>query len=250
VIVTLAPYPDPPRMKPLRVEYCGEWYDVAEPKGLSIGRDADLIIDENPYLHGRFLEIYAEGGLWWLGNFGDLLTATVTDPSGQVRAWLAPGGRLPIVFEQLHVLFSAGSITYDFMIHTEAEFFVSASSSFLDRHGSTAIDPIALTSAQRLLVVALSEHVLRHETAGRGQIPGSADAARRLGWTLTAFNRKLDNVCDKLDKAGVPGLRGGRGNLATSRRARLVEYAVSSRLVTAEDLGSLDRAAATERVSA
>ncbi|MGJ3403836.1 hypothetical protein [Glutamicibacter sp. Je.9.36] len=52
-------------------------------------------------------------------------------------------------------------------------------------------------------------------------------AAARLGWGITKFNLKLDNVCDKLDKAGVAGLRGGPGKLATNRRARLVEHAVS-----------------------
>ena len=66
-------------------------------------------------------------------------------------------------------------------------------------------------------------------------------AAARLGWTLPTFNRKLDNVCDKLDKFGVSGLRGGRNKLASNRRARLVEYAISTRLVTPEDLDTLDR---------
>jgi hypothetical protein len=35
-------------------------------------------------------------------------------------------------------------------------------------------------------------------------------------------------------------MRGGQGRLATNRRARLVEHAVSSRLVTREDLVLLD----------
>ena len=61
---------------------------------------------------------------------------------------------------------------------------------------------------------------------------------------MTTFNRKLDNVCDKLDKLGVQGLRGGRGKLATNRRARLVEYAVASRLVSLDDLVLLERNAA------
>ncbi len=226
-------------MKPLRVEYVGEWYEVTEPDGLSIGRESDLVIDENPFLHRRFLQIYPENGLWWLGNTGNLLTATVTDPSGQIQAWLAPGARLPIVFERMHVLFSAGSTTYDFTIHGDKEFFAS-SSSFMDRSGATTIDPVPLTTSQRLFIVALCENVLRERSGGRGQIPSSSATAKRLGWTLTAFNRKLDNVCDKLDRAGVPGLRGGRGNLAVNRKARLIEYAVSSRLVTADDLGLLE----------
>lgn len=227
-------------MNPLRVEYCGEWYDVTEPAGLSIGRESDLVIDENPYLHRRFLQIYPDGGLWWIGNTGNQLSATVTDDSGHVQAWLGPGARLPIVFQRLQVLFSAGTTTYDFTIHAEEELFSSVSP-FMDRAGATTIDPIALTTNQRLLVVALCESVLRDRALGRGDIPTSSKAATRLGWTLTAFNRKLDNVCDKLDRAGVPGLRGGRGNLATNRRARLVEYAVSTKLVTADDLVLLDR---------
>ena len=58
--------------------------------------------------------------------------------------------------------------------------------------------------------------------------------------TMSRFNRQLDNVCDKLDRMGVQGLRGGVGKLASNRRARLVEYAVSSQLVTRSDLSLLD----------
>ncbi len=72
------------------------------------------------------------------------------------------------------------------------------------------------------------------------EIPTSAKAAERLGWTVTRFNRKLDNVCDKLDRAGIPGLRGGRSSYATSRRVRLVEHALAARLVTRADLPLLN----------
>jgi hypothetical protein len=37
------------------------------------------------------------------------------------------------------------------------------------------------------------------------------------------------------------GLRGGGGKLATNRRARLVEHAVTTHLVTAEDLYLLEK---------
>jgi hypothetical protein len=65
--------------------------------------------------------------------------------------------------------------------------------------------------------------------------------AERLGWSLVRFNRKLDNVCDKLDKLGVDGLRGGVLGRASNRRARLVEFAISTGLVTAHDLVLLDK---------
>ncbi len=226
-------------MKPLRLEFCGEWYDITEPDGFSIGRESDLVIDDNPYLHRRFLQIYPDFGMWWLGNVGNLLSATVTDATGHVQAWLSPGARLPIVFERLHVLFSAGATTYDFTIYSDDDFY-SSSSALAGISGATTIDPIHLTLSQRQLIVALSEDILRQRVPGRGEVPTSARAAARLGWNLTTFNRKLDNVCDKLDKVGVAGLRGGRGHLATSRRARLVEYAVSTRLVSVEDLPLLD----------
>ncbi len=227
-------------MNPLQIEFCGEWYEVVHPADFHIGRESDLVIDENPYLHRRFLRVYEEFGLWWLGNVGTLLSATVTDATGQVQAWLAPGARLPIVFPQLQVLFSAGSTTYELTIHAGDDFYNTSATS-AGAGGSTTIEPIALTSSQRLLIVALAEHVLRQDSPGRGEIPSSADAAAQLGWSMTTFNRKLDNVCDKLDKIGVNGLRGGKGNLATIRRLRLVEYSVATRLVSRDDLYLLER---------
>ncbi|QDZ14131.1 hypothetical protein [Humibacter ginsenosidimutans] len=226
-------------MTVLTIDYCGEEYRIDSPGDFSIGRDSDLSIDDNPYLHRRFLRVFDEHGMWWLANVGTLLTATVTDGTGGVQAWLAPGARLPIVFETMHVMFSAGPTTYDFTIHNADDLY-STSRILQESGGSTTILPVTLTTSQRQLIVALAESVLRQQVPGRGSVPTSADAAARLGWSLTTFNRKLDNVCDKLDKLGVAGLRGGAGKLATSRRARLVEYAVATHLVGAEDLALLE----------
>jgi hypothetical protein len=44
---------------------------------------------------------------------------------------------------------------------------------------------------------------MRREGTGMSELPTSAAAAQRLGWSITRFNRKLDNVCDKLDRQGV-----------------------------------------------
>ena len=38
-------------------------------------------------------------------------------------------------------------------------------------------------------------------------VPTNREAAQVLGWRITRFNRKLDNVCDRLSTAGVGGLR-------------------------------------------
>ena len=106
---------------------------------------------------------------------------------------------------------------------------------------------MSFTPDQKLLIVALCEGFLRSTYAGAGQIPSSADAAARLGWKVTKFNRKLDNVCQKLADAGTRGLHGGPGKLASNRKARLVEHALSTRLVTEADLALLDAGVGDER---
>jgi hypothetical protein len=99
---------------------------------------------------------------------------------------------------------------------------------------------LELTQDQRLLILALAEDILRRGSPGAGDIPPSVKAAERLDWTITKFNRKLDNVCEKLSKTGVRGLATTGDRAATNRRARLVEYALAARLVTADDLYLID----------
>ena len=223
----------------LSVEFCGEWSHLAPGDELAVGRDADLCVDDNPYLHRRFLRIAEENGLWWLANVGSRLSATVCDTAGGVQSWLPPGARLPVVFPRTAVIFSAGPTTYELSVYLDDAPYRSASDAE-PVIGNTTVGAVTWTTSQRQLIVALAEPMLRREGSGLSEIPSSADAARRLGWALTRFNRKLDNVCDKLDKFGVSGLRGGPRQHATNRRSRLVEYAVSSRMVTAADLPLLD----------
>ena len=225
----------------LRLEFCGEEYDLAPDAAFRIGREGDLVIDDNPYLHRTFLVIHREAGLWWLSNVGNLLSATITASDGQVQAWLSPGARLPIVFPRIEVMFTAGATTYDFTVEGPSEL-SSASARFTGETGATTIDPVPLTTSQRQLILALAENMLLERVPGRAEVPTSVVAAARLGWSMSKFNRKLDNVCEKLERVGVAGLRGDRvsGSLALSRRARLVEYAVSTRLVTREQLGLLE----------
>ncbi|SJN46221.1 hypothetical protein FM104_14680 [Microbacterium esteraromaticum] len=226
------------------IEYAGEYFSLAEEKPFYVGRQGDLELDDNLFLHRQFLEISNSDGLWWLSNIGARLTATVTDSSGGVNAWLAPGARLPIVFEQTSVVFTAGPTTYEFTIHAKTpEVKITPRDATDD--GESTIGHVPLTASQKLLILSLAEPLLRREGTGTSEIPSSAAAAKRLGWTSTRFNRKLDNVCDKFDRIGVQGMRGGQGKLATNRRARLVEHAVSSRLVERDDLVLLDAEAAS-----
>jgi hypothetical protein len=105
--------------------------------------------------------------------------------------------------------------------------------------GETTTGRVAFTPDQKLLILALAEDILRRGR-GQGAVPPSRAAAERLGWTMTRFNRKLDNVCEKLTRLGVRGLHGSVDRTASTRRARLVEYALASQLVTRHDLVLLD----------
>jgi len=225
----------------LTVEFCGEVYDVADGQPFFLGREGDVVVDDNPYLHRRFLAITHGEGIWWLENVGTLLSATVADVTGLMQAYLAPGGRLPLVFPSTTVWFTAGPTTYEFaIIADDADFAPVVSHQPGD--GTTTIGRVPFTMSQRLLILALAEPVLRGGGRTASAIPSSAAAAKRLGWPITTFNRKLDNVCDKLSRSGVKGLHAPQeGPRAVNRRARLVEYAVASRLVTPEDLPALDR---------
>lgn len=227
------------------VEFCGESFAVSPDDGLTIGRTGDIEVDDNPYLHRTFLKVSHEAGFWWLTNTGSTLTATVADEQGLFQAWLNPGAKIPLAMKKLIVWFTAGPTTYDFEIHVASPVFKSvttdeAGADDEEEVGAATVGRVSLTPDQKLLIVALCEPFLRRREAGTNQIPSSADAAKRLDWTLTRFNRKLDNVCQKLADAGTRGLHGGVGKLATNRKARLVEHALSTKLVSEDDLALID----------
>ncbi|MCL2786946.1 MAG: hypothetical protein FWD59_00355 [Micrococcales bacterium] len=217
------------------IAFEGQRIDVAPGEEVSIGRDADLTIDDNPYLHRRLLGVVNEQGFWWIVNVGTRITATVCDAATGTQAWLAPGARLPLIFEDTSVIFTAGALTYRVTIHNREPAWRSLAVT-AGATGTTTIGQISFTPTQKQLIVALAEPVLRSEGTGVSQIPSSQEAAGRLGWTMTRFNRKLDAVCAKLERLGVDGLRGGIDGPATNRRARLVEYSVATALVTPVDL--------------
>ncbi|GAC68843.1 hypothetical protein [Gordonia soli] len=225
------------------VDYCGEFFPLTAGQRFFIGREADLSVDDNPYLHRRFLVLHNENGLWWLTNLGTHLSASVSAGDVGFSATLGPGARMPLVFGRTTVVFTAGPTTYEVDVVASAPQVRSVTRPQV-AGGRTTQGVPTLTESQKLLIVVLAEEILRREGTGASAIPSSAQAAARLGWPITKFNRKLDNVCDKLDQLGVSGMRGGGGRLATNRRTKLVEYAVASRIVTRADLPLIDDEAA------
>lgn len=224
----------------LSIDFVGEWFTVDPNEPFLIGREGPLQLDDNPYLHRRFLVISHQDGMYWIDNLGTRLSATLADEDGTTQAYLAPGARLPLVYARTNLLFTAGPTTYEMTIVNDDPPYAAANVLNTDEEtGATTIGPVELTPSQKLLVVALARPVLMG-TGTTSSIPSSKIAADTLGWPLTRFNRKLDHVCERLTRHGVRGLHGGPEKLAVNRRARLVEYAVATRLVSIEDTQMLD----------
>lgn len=234
------PSSEAPAAQQLHVEYCGEWATISPPEMLTIGREADLSVDDNPYLHRSFLELKWDR-YWWLSNVGNRLAATISDDEGAMSAWLAPGATMPLICRTTEVRFTAGPTSYllSLLVDDPA---VSMTPGSGAAGGNTTRHPATLTLNQMLTILALAEPSLSNPRGTSVLVPSSQEAATRLGWAITKFNRQLDAVCQKLARTGVQGLHGDSSQLASGRRSRLVEYALAVRLVTADDLHLLDHA--------
>lgn len=233
----------------ITVDFAGTFFSVEHGQEFTVGRNGDLAIEDNPYLHRILLELVSRDGFWWLSNVGTRIAVHVSDGARLTSSTLAPGAKLPLVFPRSIVVFSAGGTTYELLLD---QVIPGVEDRPLDHTvpGDTTIGATDFTESQLLAILALAEPLLKHTGEGASSVPSAVDAAKRLGWTQTRFNRKLDNVCDKLDRAGVSGLRGGPRVQAATRRVRLVEYALGSLLVTAEDLPLLAKEIQSNRASA
>ena len=220
------------------IDYVGELYSLEPGDTLEFGRNAQLVIDDNRYLHRRIGRFEYRNNLWMLSNIGRSLYITVLDTQTQSQSIIAPGRQGVLTFTPALVRFRAGRTTYELIV-TGAQMPPSSSDASDHTMDTFTFSHYPLTPTQRLLVVALAEETLREPGLGV-RIPNSNQVAGRLNWTITQFNRKLDNVCAKLTKAGIPGLHGAPGALASDRRRNLVEFAIQSGLVDADDLMLLD----------
>lgn len=221
------------------------------PAGTSfvIGRGTDLSIDDNPYVHRRFLEIAQRDGMWWLTNVGSGLTASVASANGLAQSWLAPGATMPLVFGATTVMFTAGETTYEIGLAADAPFYQVSTSwgSWADADGVAEL----LSPVQRILLTALAEPMLRPSAEGAVQLPSMEQVALRLGWPLEKLERRVNTLCGKFARMGIQGLeRNAAGELLASAQSRIVEHAVGARIVTSEDLELLEAFVGQESVGA
>jgi hypothetical protein len=231
----------------LHVDYCGEVRAVETSDELTFGRAGDLRIDDNRHLHRVLGRLWARGDQWWLSNEGSSISIQVADADSRSSVMLAPGSEIALSFPNSIVRFRAGITDYELTLSVpdredadvEDEPDDESDTMWDDEFGDTvALGDVMLTDEQRLLLLALAESTLR-EPHTKEELPANRAVARRLGWSITKFNRKLDNLCNRFTKLGVGGLRGSIDQLATDRRRRLVDHAIESGLITAGQLDQL-----------
>jgi hypothetical protein len=226
----------------LRVHFIAEEVVVDVGDDLTFGRQADLHIDDNRHLHRVLGRFWSRGDAWWLTNEGRSITIQIADADSRSNVMLAPGSEIALSFPNSILRFRAGVTDYELVVrvpdrdaadHDDEDDPLDADD---DAAGDTiALGDLLLADEQRLLLLALAEGTLR-DPHSNDELPTNRAVARRLGWSITKFNRKLDNLCNRFAKLGVGGLRGSIDQLATDRRRRLVEHAVESGLIDRSQL--------------
>ncbi|WP_395640080.1 hypothetical protein [Pseudolysinimonas sp.] len=218
-----------------RVVFEGDVYE-APAGGLTIGRRADVVLDErNRRLHRTALQVFEADGFWWLRNIGDSLSATVVAVDGSIEALLRPGGRLALVSGDVTVRVAAGPFTYDFILVPPES---NAGPSGIERPDDdpTQLPDVHLSDAQRLVLLALCEPVLRDGILSLARLPSAERIAHRVArgsprrLTTKAVAKVLEHLGTKFVRAGAQA----------GRRREIAEFAIDRRLVRLEDLALLD----------
>lgn len=206
--------------------------------GLVFGRGAELDIDSNPFLHRKVGRLLPFADHWWVENLSSWTRINVV--AGGLAVQLPGLARTALVHPESSVRFDAGACNYSFEVHLP---WISetppVSSGEADLTATFELAQIPLTDEQRLLVLALAEHRLLGSN-GHDRLPSNRAVARRLGWSDAKFNRKLDHLCGRLDRAGVQGMR-AKGRRASDRRRRLIDHMLTTNAVTTRDLELLSR---------
>lgn len=201
---------------------------------LTLGRQADLSVDRaNRRLH-RVLARLAWYDGWWLENVGRSIALVATDLDGSSYARVAPGEALPLPFANTALTFSAGQANYRLTLHTRAPVRpVGATNAPGDLTLDRTESPESLEfNAEQLQLLAVLARPRLDGPVTIADFPSSRQMARELEWSLSKFNRKLDHLCVKLDRVGVPGVIGSRGGpSASERRLIIANFAVESGLI-------------------
>jgi hypothetical protein len=217
----------------LRVVFENTEISLAPGQHLTVGRQADLVVDgANRRLH-RVLLRFDHAQTWMVTNVGRSITVVATDADGSSYARLVPGAAMPVPFTDTSFTFSAGTANYRVTSHLPAGPAAGAvpppdDAVTIERTENPAL--LDFNAEQLELLSALAKPRLSGPITV-ADLPSTGELAHELGWSTSKLNRKLDRLCAKLQRGGLQGVSGSSGNDATQRRLVLANFAVESGLV-------------------
>lgn len=225
----------------LVVDFIDERYEVDPTAGLTFGRAAEVVLDEDNDFMSRIVGAFVHHqGSWWLQNRSSSAQLTVVAGSGQ-QTLLPPGTSDPLTVAEGRIRFQAGPLNYELSFELPeppATPMPSTADLAVDAGGRPTAEfgIVPLNAEQRAMLALFAESRLRDPGASHHELPPNAEVAQRLGWSLKKLDRKLDYLCGRLSAAGVQGLRGARGGEASDRRRRLIDHVLGVQLISADDL--------------
>ncbi len=206
----------------LTVRFLGEVYRPL--RELVFGREAELALDDNSYLHRQAGRFRLRDGTWWLENVGGRLRLTMVGAEGSVID-LQPGSSSPLLGSSGEVALTAGPTRYEIEYQLERTQLRWQDTTPFPATGADTITfgPL-LTPREIDFVVVLAQGRL---TGRLGPLPTHGEIAEIWG----VSHKTVDNTLQRLRAK----LRGQNASFVQSSET-MVEYLVAQGLVTLADL--------------
>jgi hypothetical protein len=193
--------------------------------------DCTVCLDETDLAISRLAgRIEREGGLWWVVNASSSRSLGIVDEYG-LRSVLPPGRRRAAE-GPMRVLVDGVARTHEFALTPAAVDPVPGEADAPAAGQPTTVgEEVVVNPADRAALAGYLEQGSRYDPNPKSY----AAAAARLGWPRTTLVKRIEYLRARLSNAGVPNLSGpfAMNNLA--------EYALTTALITREDLQLLQR---------
>lgn len=215
----------PPDQTPspiLLVRFVGESYRPVS--DLVFGREAELFIDENSYLHRRAGRFRLQDGSWWLDNLGSRLRLTMVSADGSLIE-LHPGDSSPLLGSSGQISLTAGPTRYELDYSLEGALRAPDPTHRLEPSGADTMTYGAVLTPRELdFVVVLAQGRL---TGRLGPLPTHGEIADTWGVSHKTVDNTLQRLRSKLRKQGVHHLQSSEA---------MIDYLVTQGQVTMADL--------------
>lgn len=206
----------------LTVRFVGEIYRPTTE--LTFGRQADLTLDENNFLHRRAGRFRHREDTWWLENLGGRLRLTMVSSDGSLLD-LQPGSSSPLLGDSGEVSVTAGPTRYTMEYELQRiQMAVTDSVSFRVSGADTMTYGPILTPRELDFVVVMAQGRL---TGRLGPIPSHGEIAEIWGVSAKTVDNTLQRLRTKLRNQNIHSI--------TSSET-LIEYLVTQGLVSMVDL--------------